>query len=143
MRRTMIVLILAAASACGSTTTTASDALRGNVADGLDEDQSYLAMANTVTTMPGMLVVVDLHTVHFGKILDDMNGHMDSMQQCMGYGPMAGMRDDLQAEVSSHQAAEHAITSVPAALTEIQRHVDAMQTMMTDMDGMLDGMSCD
>jgi len=143
MRRTMIVLILAAVGACGGTTTTSSDALRGNVADGLDEDQSYLAMAHTVTTMPAMLVVVDLHTTHIGVILGDMKDHMGTMQHCVGYGAMAGMRDDLQAEVGSHQAAMHAMTSLPTALTEVQHHVDAMQTMMNDMDGMLDGMHCD
>lgn len=142
MRLTGLMLIVAAATgACGGMML-GTDAMRGSVSDAIEEDQTHLATARAAATLPDLLVEVDRHAARMDGIMVDMQSHMDGMHGCSGIQSMMGLRNNMQAEMSSHVTTMHAMTTLVDARGEVEHHAGTMQTMMDDMGSMLDGMHC-
>jgi hypothetical protein len=75
-------------------------------------------------------------------ILDDMHGHMSSMQHCTNMGTMMDMHDGMQVEVNDHQKRMHAMQVLVTARAEDEHHMTVMSGMMDEMGMQLDGMHC-
>ncbi len=142
MRLTILAFIVAVAmGGCGDPMSD-TDELRGSVSAAVSEDNSYLAATRDVTTMPAMLVLVDLHAAHIDSIMGNMDDRMTTMQHCTGMPSMMGLGDDVRAETDAHVATMHQAATLPDARSEVQQHVDRMQSMMDGMQRTLDTMHC-
>lgn len=121
---------------------TGHDAMRGAIDDAVDEDQLHRSAARAVTTIPAMDGEVDRHTSRMTAILDDMRGHMGSMQHCSGVGSMMELRDGMRVELDTHAATLRATVNLDDARVEVEHHVGTMDGMFGDMETMLDGTRC-
>jgi hypothetical protein len=116
--------------------------MRDALDDVKSEEQIHVTQSRAAPDLPSLITEVDRHSVHMTMILDDMRGHMSSMEQCSGTGTMTSMRDEMQVEVDSHQTTMHTMHELMAARAEEEHHITMMSAMIDDMDVQLDSMHC-
>lgn len=134
-------LLLLTLAGCGGMMT-GPGAVRGAFEDAIEEDQTHLSAARTVTTMPAMFGEVDRHTSRMDAIMRDMRTHMASMRHCSGIDSMMELTDRMHVELDAHAATIHEMAHMDDARTEVEHHVGAMGTMLGDMGTMLDATHC-
>ena len=123
-------------------TSSSSEGMRDALRDAENEEQVHVTESRAAPDLPSLISEVDRHSAHMTVILDDMQGHMSSMQHCAGMGTMMNMRDGMQIEVNDHRTSMHAMRDFVAARTEDEHHMTVMSGMLGDMDMQLDGMRC-
>lgn len=73
--------VAATLAGCGITGT---DAMRGAVADAIDEDQQHLSGAHVASSLPAMFDEVDRHASRTVTIIGSMGSHLGAMRHCSG-----------------------------------------------------------
>lgn len=135
-------LLVASLAGCTGSMMTGSDAMHSSIRDAVEEDQTYQTAAHEATTMPAMLGEVDRHDSRLTVILGDMTTHMSSMTHCAAVPGMMNIRDDMRSELDAHIATMRGETVLGDALSEVDRHVGTMGSMLDDMGTMLDSSHC-
>lgn len=135
-------LILALAVLGGCLMSSSSEGLRDALRDAQNEEQVHVTESRAAANLPSLVSEVDRHSAHMTVILDDMRGHMSSMQDCSGVRTMMDMRDGMQIEINDHQTTMHAMHDLATARAEDENHMTVMSGMIDDMDMELDGMRC-
>jgi hypothetical protein len=132
-------------SACAATMMEDRDRMRSLLDDARAEGSLHLSVTQTTTTMPAMRSEMDRHTSVMSGMMEDIDATMTSMEaRCHGNGlsDMRMMDEALGGEMAQHSSTMPSILDLAAARAEVERHVQAMASMMNGMDGATGRMSC-
>lgn len=119
--------------------------MRAGVEDMRLETSRHRDAVITATTMPNMRSEMDRHRSAMTTMMADVDMTMDDMAgHCGGtaFADMTAMHDTMDGEWANHMAAMNALSDVPAATAEVQRHVNAMLEMMDRMERAMGSMMC-
>lgn len=86
------------------------------------------------------------HEMMAGELTGDMHHEMEGMDGMQGFcgdsaGPMHDLMEEIEYECEAHHAAMTGAADMPAAHLEEQRHQNAMNDHLDDIDTMRDAMA--